>query len=110
LYGFALAYGLFASAIQSLFAVSLAALTDDLNQLGTRMGIVFSVVAFASLTGSPIAGAILQANGGDYLGAQMWAASSMLMGAGALAVARLCKTGGFVKSKVWTMFRKSGIR
>ncbi|KAI1379380.1 MFS general substrate transporter [Hypoxylon crocopeplum] len=31
LYGFAVAYGLVASAIQSLFAVSLAALTDDLS-------------------------------------------------------------------------------
>ncbi|KAI1209504.1 uncharacterized protein F4807DRAFT_460717 [Annulohypoxylon truncatum] len=71
LYAFAAVYGLVASAIQSLFAVSLAALTDDLSQLGTRMGMVFSVVAFACLTGSPIAGAIVQASGESYLGAQM---------------------------------------
>lgn len=100
LYGFALAYGFVASAIQSLFAVSLAALTDDLSLLGTRMGMVFTLVAFASLTGSPIAGAILQASGGSYLPAQMWAASSMLLGAGALVAARLCKTGWVLKVKV----------
>ncbi|KUI73762.1 Riboflavin transporter MCH5 [Cytospora mali] len=100
LYGFALAYGFVASAIQSLFAVSLAALTDDLSQLGTRMGMVFSLVAFASLTGSPIAGAIVQASGGSYLPAQMWAASSMLLGAGALAAARLYRTGWVLKVRV----------
>ncbi|KAI0536137.1 MFS monocarboxylate transporter [Xylaria digitata] len=93
LYVFAAAYGLVASAIQSLFAVSLAALTTDLSQLGTRMGMVFSVVAFASLTGSPIAGAIVQTSGGSYLGAQLWAASSMLLGAVALVVARVSRVG-----------------
>ncbi|KAI0096702.1 MFS monocarboxylate transporter [Nemania sp. FL0031] len=93
LYVFAAAYGLVASAIQSLFIMALAALTADLSQLGTRMGMVFSIVAFATLTGSPIADAIVQASGGSYLGAQLWAASSMLLGAMALVVARVIKVG-----------------
>jgi MFS family permease len=92
LYAFASVYGLVASAIQSLFAISLAALTPDLSQLGTRMGMVFSVVAFASLTGSPIAGAIVQSQGENYLGAQMWAATSMLLGAIALVAAKVSGT------------------
>lgn len=99
LYVFAAIYGLVASAIQSLFAVSLAALTDDLSQLGTRMGMVFSVVAFASLTGSPVAGALIQADGGTYLGAQLWAATSMLLGALALAIARVGRTGMVLHAK-----------
>ncbi|KAI0506270.1 MFS monocarboxylate transporter [Xylaria bambusicola] len=93
LYVFAAAYGFVASAIQSLFAVGLAALTTDLSRLGTRMGMVFSVVAFASLTGVPIAGAIIEASGGRYLGAQLWAASITLLGAVALLVARVSKVG-----------------
>ena len=40
-----------------------------------------------------MAGAILQASGGDYLPAQMWVASSMLLAAAALAAARVCRTG-----------------
>jgi len=99
LYVFAAIYGFFASAIQSLFAVSLAALTDDLSKVGTRMGMVFSVVAFASLTGSPIAGALIQADGGTYLGAQIWAGTSMLLGAAALTVARLGRTGFVLRAK-----------
>ncbi|KAL8934069.1 MAG: hypothetical protein Q9211_005420 [Gyalolechia sp. 1 TL-2023] len=98
-YAFAAIYGLVASAIQSLFAVSLAALTDDSSKLGTRMGMVFSVVAFASLTGSPIAGALIQAGDGTYLGAQLWAASSMLLGAAALTVARIGRTGFVLRAK-----------
>lgn len=50
---------------QSLFA----ALTKDLSSLGTRMGMV---VAVASLTGSPTAGAFIDNNRGRYLGAQLW--------------------------------------
>ncbi|KAI1495393.1 hypothetical protein F5X96DRAFT_665017 [Biscogniauxia mediterranea] len=69
LYRFAAVYGLVANAIQGLFIVSLTALTDDSSQLGTRMGMVSSVVAFASLTGSPIGGNIVKADGGHYLGA-----------------------------------------
>lgn len=60
---------------------------------------VFSVVAFASLTGSPIAGALIQANHGNYLGAQIWAASSMLLGAVALTAARVARTGLVLKAK-----------
>lgn len=93
LYTFAAIYGLAASAIQSLFAVSLAALTDDTSKLGTRMRMVFSVVAFASLTGSPIAGALIQADGGKYMGAQIRGATSMLLGAAALIIARIGRTG-----------------
>ncbi|OTB09045.1 hypothetical protein M426DRAFT_316339 [Hypoxylon sp. CI-4A] len=100
LYAWAVVYGLVASAIQSLFAVSLAALTEDPSQLGTRMGMVFSVVAFATLTGAPIAGAIIQASGGSYLGAQLWAASSMLLGAGALVMARVGRIGWALKKQV----------
>ncbi|KAI0116597.1 hypothetical protein F4776DRAFT_673170 [Hypoxylon sp. NC0597] len=92
LYGFAIAYGLVASAIQSLFIVFLAALTEDLGQLATRLGMVFSVVAFASLTGRLIAGAIIQTSGGSYLRAQLWAVSSLLLGAVAMAVARVSRT------------------
>ena len=99
LYIYAAVYGLFASAIQSLFAVSLAALTDDLTKLGTRMGMVFSVVAFASLTGSPIAGALIQADGGQFLAAQLWAATSILLGAVALTIARVGRTGLVLRVK-----------
>ena len=60
---------------------------------------VFSVVAFASLTGSPIAGAIIEADGGTYLAAQIWGATSMLLGAVALTGARVGRTGWVLRAK-----------
>ena len=100
LFAFAVVFGIFAAAIQSLFIVSLAAITEDLSMLGVRMGMVFSVVAFAALTGSPIAGAIIQDNGGHYLGAQLWAATSMALGAVALVISRVAQTGFVLRVKI----------
>lgn len=65
------------------------------------MGMVFSVVAFASLTGSPIAGALIDRDGGRYLGAQVWAGTSMMLGAVALTVARVARTGWKLREKTW---------
>lgn len=73
--------------------MAVASVTDDLSQLGTRMGMVLSVVAFAALTGSPVAGAIINAQDGNYLGAQIWAGVSMFLGAVFLAIARFSSTG-----------------
>lgn len=100
LYVFAAIYGFFANAIQSLILVSLAALTDNVNKLGTRMGMAFTAAAVASLTGGPVAGALIQADGGTYLGAQIWGATIMLLGAAAWTVARIGRTGLVLRCKV----------
>lgn len=100
LYVFAAIYGFFANAIQSLILVSLAALTDDVSTLGTRMGMAFTVAAFASLTGGPVAGALIQADGGTYLGAQIWGATTMLLGAAAWTIARIWRTGFVLRTKI----------
>ncbi|KAF5025556.1 hypothetical protein F66182_2364 [Fusarium sp. NRRL 66182] len=65
-------FGYFGAAIQSLFPSCCASLTKDLSKSGTRIGMVFTIISFAALTGSPIAGQLMQATGGDYLAAQMW--------------------------------------
>ena len=99
LYAFACIYGLFASAIQSLFAVSLTAITDDLDKLGTRMGMVFSIIAFAGLTGGPISGAFVGPKNDGYLGAQIWAGTAMACGGLALGAARVKRTGWVLRVK-----------
>lgn len=71
LYVFAAIYGCGSAGIQSMFPATLASLTSDLSKAGVRMGMGFTVVSFASLTGAPLAGALIQRNNGDYLYAQM---------------------------------------
>ena len=100
LVGFAVIYRLFAAGIQSLFPATLASLTTDLSKIGVRLGMVFSVISFACLTGPPLAGALIQQAGGRYLYAQMFAGSVTMCGCFTLAAARLVKTGRRMKVRV----------
>ncbi|EQL29576.1 hypothetical protein BDFG_07806 [Blastomyces dermatitidis ATCC 26199] len=97
---FSVLYGFFAAGIQSLFPASLSSLSPDLKKTGIRFGMILSVVSFASLTGSPIAGALIQMNNGDYLYAQIFGGASMLVGATVLICARLSVTGPVLLAKV----------
>ncbi|KAJ9418097.1 hypothetical protein QL093DRAFT_2102095 [Fusarium oxysporum] len=79
-------FGYFGAAIQSLFPSCCASLTPDLSKAGTRIGMIFSIISFAALTGSPLAGKLMQATGGSYLAAQIWGGSSMILGMGLLCL------------------------
>ncbi|KAL8694194.1 MAG: hypothetical protein Q9224_003618 [Gallowayella concinna] len=100
LIGFAVLYGLSAAGIQSLFPATLTSLTTDLRKTGVRMGMIFTVVSFACLTGSPLAGALIQHGNGRYLYAQIFAGTSMMMGCVTLVAARLAKTGKIFRARV----------
>ncbi|PYI30806.1 MFS monocarboxylate transporter [Aspergillus indologenus CBS 114.80] len=93
LYAFSAFYGLAAAGIQSLFPATLSTLTTDLKKTGVRMGMVLSVVAVAALIGTPIAGALVDRDGGQYLYAQMFMGSAVLAGTLTLIAARTSKLG-----------------
>lgn len=54
--------------MQGLFAAMVASLTDDVKKTGVRMGMIFSVTSLALLTGPPLAGALVQRDGGGIWG------------------------------------------
>ena len=97
---FAVVYGIFGSGIQSLFPATLSSLTEDLRRVGVRIGMTFTVVSFASLTGPPLAGALIERHGGNYLYAQMFAGTAMMCGTAVLVLARVAKTGRKVRVKI----------
>lgn len=95
LYGWSIIYGIFAAGIQSLFPAALSFLTTDLRKLGVRMGMIFTIVSFAVLTGPPVAGAIVSSRAG-YAGAKAFSGASIAVGCGfliAAKIARMRKTG-----------------
>ncbi|KAJ9133393.1 Riboflavin transporter MCH5 [Pleurostoma richardsiae] len=104
LYVWACFYGIAAGGIQSLFPAGLSSLTTDLRRAGVRMGMVFTINSFATLTGPPVAGAIISATeGGRYYGAQAFAGCVLLVGTGFMAAARVAKTrrvGGGWRARV----------
>ncbi|KAJ5772071.1 hypothetical protein N7520_002600 [Penicillium odoratum] len=93
LWAFAAFYGLSAAGIQSLFPATLSTLTTDMKKIGVRMGMVLSVVAVAALIGSPIAGALVSSDDGEYMYAQMFMGSAIIAGTLTLIGARVCKVG-----------------
>lgn len=97
---FAVIYGLSAAGIQSLFPATVSSLTTDLQKAGVRMGMIFTTVSFAVLTGSPLAGALIQERNGDYLGAQAFGGSVLIGGCCVLIAARLARTGKKFKARV----------
>ncbi|BCS24897.1 uncharacterized protein APUU_41341A [Aspergillus puulaauensis] len=98
LYVWTVIYGLFAGAAQALFPAMATRQTDDLRKVGTRTGMVMTIVSFSCLTAPAIQGALIGADGGRYLGAQMFSGSAILVGMGCLGVYRGCKAGwGVVK-------------
>ncbi|KAM0550626.1 hypothetical protein ACHAPJ_008885 [Fusarium lateritium] len=95
LYAWSVIYGIIAAAIQSLFPTGVSLLTEDLSKIGVRMGMAFTIASFATLTGPPIAGAIIDHENG-YKGAQAFAGTVLALGAGFLIVAkkrRMRRTG-----------------
>ncbi|KAL7954893.1 putative MFS monocarboxylate transporter [Trichoderma compactum] len=64
-------YGFFSGGFVSLPPVVMTALTKDLRDLGTRLGMFFAVVSLALLVGTPIGGAILTVSN-SYLGLQLF--------------------------------------
>lgn len=104
MYAWAVFYGMSAGGIQSLFPAALSGLNSDLRKQGTRMGMVFTIVSFAVLTGPPIEGLLISKMDGNYLGAQLFAGGALTMGAIFMILAREArrrKTGeGFWLMKV----------
>ena len=92
MYAWTVIYGIVGAAIQSLFPATLTSLTTDLRMTGTRMGMVFTLVSFAVLTGPPIAGQLIQKKGGMYTYAQIFAGLDMLIGCAFLVAARRAKS------------------
>ncbi|PYH67773.1 MFS monocarboxylate transporter [Aspergillus vadensis CBS 113365] len=100
LYAWTVVYGIVGNGLQGMFPATLSSLTTDLQKAGVRMGMIFTIVSFAVLTGPPIAGVLITRDNGRYVYAQLFAACSMLVGFCLLCAARLAKTGKVLKYKI----------
>lgn len=100
LLAFAVVYGFLAAALQALFPAVATTMTPHPNRTGTRVGMILGFVSFANLTGPAICGALIKEENGSYLGAQMFAGTSILLGAVMALAARVAKTGLVLRAKV----------
>jgi hypothetical protein len=100
MYAFSVFFGLANGAAQGVFVGSLASLTDDPRKMGTRFGMVCTIVAFAVLAGPPTAGAIIDRDNGRYFWAQIWAGLVIALGTLTVAASRYTKTGWKLRAKI----------
>ncbi|KAK2043425.1 major facilitator superfamily transporter [Colletotrichum somersetense] len=73
---------------------------SDIRQIGVRTGTAFAIQSFGALTGSPIAGAIVAAQGGSYLGLQLFCGFTMLAAVFVFFCARTAQVGLHLKKIV----------
>jgi MFS family permease len=95
-----LAYGYGAGGVSSLLQAGLAALNEDPEKAGIKIGMAFSIVGIASLLGGPVGGELIRAGeetrneGTDaYVLMMVFTGSIMMLGCGILCVSRFAKTG-----------------
>jgi MFS family permease len=102
LYCFAVIYGSGSAVIQALWPAIIGSLskTPDMKKVGVRMGMAFTIVSFSSFTGPPLAGALIERNGGNYLYANVWAGSSFFIGGSLLVATRWSLVGWDWRAKV----------
>jgi MFS family permease len=91
---FAVFWGFCSGGLVTLPAAVFPGLCPNRNILGTRLGMSLGISSFASLIGSPIAGALLhhgKPNDGNqvrflYLGPQLWSGGCLLAGAAMISI------------------------
>lgn len=93
-YVFAAFYGFCGNAVQSLFPATLADMTIDHKKTGAQIGWAFTLTSFACLTGNPIGGRLVSLGGGNYLYAQVYAATCTLVGS------------SLISAVAWLRFRR----
>lgn len=95
---FAVIFGFSSGGFISL-APTLIAQISDIRQIGTRVGAAFAVQSIGALIGSPIGGAIVSAQNGDYVGLQVFCGVCISVGCLIFVMARVVQAG-FKMSKV----------
>lgn len=100
LFAFTVVYGFLAASLQALLPAVATTMTPHPSRTGTRVGMILGFVSFANLTGPAICGALIRRQDGSYLGAQMFAGSSILLGAVMALAARIAKAGTILCAKV----------
>lgn len=89
---YSVVYGLFSGAYVALIA-GLVAQISPMKEIGFRTGLVFFVNSIGALTTSPIAGAILDMEGGGWTGVKVFSGVLCMAGTSFVVVARIYKAG-----------------
>ncbi|KAI1302458.1 MFS transporter, MCP family, solute carrier family 16, member 10 [Xylaria venustula] len=77
---FCVLYGYFSGALIALPPSIFPVLCPDPGTLGSRMGLSWTSSAISFLVGAPVAGALINIQTADFIGAQIWSGATLLVG------------------------------
>ena len=97
---FSMLYGFASGAFVGMVPALLSQVSPDVTKIGVRQGVLFTCISIASLTGSPIAGAILSRQNGTYWGLQVFAGAMMAAGVLFFVAGRIVVAGPSISKKV----------
>jgi predicted MFS family arabinose efflux permease len=97
---FAILYGFFSGSFVSLPPSTILSLSNDLNKVGTHLGMSFSIAGIGILIGSPVGGALLNLDTGHFIRAQVFCAVVITISCACLVLARVTKFGCAIMIKV----------
>jgi len=115
---FACFFGFSSGAYVSIFPALIAEITPDLSKLGVRNGTSFAILSISALVGmywlekssimhilrylpgTPIAGQLLAAHSGKFLGVQLFSGLTLVLGTMLVLACRYTKVGFAIKTKV----------
>lgn len=86
--GFAAVYGFLSGAFISVITPCVAQISD-INEIGSRIGALYTLISVPSLVGGPIAGALIQYQDGSYTGVIGLSGSSIIFGSLFILACRL---------------------
>ncbi|PIL34880.1 MFS general substrate transporter [Ganoderma sinense ZZ0214-1] len=89
---FAALYGFFSGAFNAL-VIPCVAQISEVREIGTRVGVLYSIISFPALCGGPAAGALLKAQHGSYLGMILLGGAAVVAGSLFLLWARCVLSG-----------------
>jgi predicted MFS family arabinose efflux permease len=85
---FVVLYGIFSGGLISLQSACVAQITENLQMIGVKIGLMMAVCSIGALTGNPIGGALVSANGGLFYGLIDFSGVILLTGAAILILSR----------------------
>ena len=92
-------YGIFSGALIALPPAIFPSVVPRTEIQGTWMGMAWATTSLASLTGGPIAGALINLEKANLTGAQIWAGVVLLLASGLLGL--LWSILAKQKGKIW---------
>ena len=97
---FALLYGFFVGTYVSLSTPAVAALTDDVKVLGTRLGMSLACAGIGILVGNPIGGALIDPEKGEFVKMQVFCGIVIAVSGVIMTFARLTKVGTKLRTMI----------